>query len=157
MKAEKGKAARRSKSDELRFDKRLLGRRDGVSPQEMKRHLASLPDLADQAETVPMPGCEEPEPEEASGQEAAFPGLPGEEALPLEPASGEGAAPLDPIASEGATLPGLSGEATAPEGLPGEEALSPAPTTGEEAEGTDGPQGVGPGPNPNPNPDPAQP
>lgn len=93
----KGKAAR-SRNDELRFDRRLIGRRDGVSPQELKRHLASLPDLANQAETVPMPGNEEaapeappeaaPEapPEAAPGEDAALPAPAGEQAEGAEPA-----------------------------------------------------------------------
>ncbi len=43
----------------LRFDKRLLRRRDWISPEELARALAELPDAADRAEWASV---EEPKP-----------------------------------------------------------------------------------------------
>jgi hypothetical protein len=54
----------------LRLDRRLLSRRDWISPQELEEALQALPDAAGKAELVTEP----------AGSEAAEPAAPPEQA-----------------------------------------------------------------------------
>ena len=41
---------------QLRFDRRLMGRRGWTDPKEVERELEALPDVAEKAELVEAPG-----------------------------------------------------------------------------------------------------
>lgn len=50
----------------LRLDKRLMRRRGWISPEELEKELAALPDGSSKADRIPVLETGEPEGEEAS-------------------------------------------------------------------------------------------
>ena len=60
---------------QLRLDRRLAQRRGWISPEELEKELAALPDVAEKAEMVDLPGSSaEAEPEPAGFTAEPIPG-----------------------------------------------------------------------------------
>ena len=60
-------------SDELLRDRRLLHRRGGLPPEDVKKVLEELPDVADKAERVDPPSATSPEGNDAPPSAPATP------------------------------------------------------------------------------------